>query len=46
MKKKRMLPKMTPEERARYDATTRKLEELIAKYRAKADQEAERRAAS
>jgi len=42
MKRKKMLPKMTADERARYDATTRRLEEQIAKYRRLAAQEARR----
>ena len=43
--KRKKFPKRTPEEQARYDETTRRLQELILKYRARA-QEAERRASS
>ena len=41
---KRKLPKLTPEELARWDETTRMLEERIAYHRAKAEEEERERA--
>ena len=45
MGKKRKIPKLTPEELARWDRTTAMIEERIAYHEAKAREEEERRAA-
>jgi hypothetical protein len=45
-KRKRKLPKMTPEEHAQRDETQRRVRERIAYHEAKAREEEERRAAA
>ena len=42
-KRKKKIPKLTPEDQARWDETTRMLEERIAYHRAKALEEEEGR---